>query len=247
VSILEQTDTPERFRYRVHRLIISASELVALTPGPMDLWSSWAPDGGHIAYASRVDRTSDIFVMRADGSNPTRLTDDPADDTQPDWSPDGAHIAFISRREGTEQVYVMKADGSEQVRIGAAERDAQNPDWSPDGKRIAYYETDSTGLDEIYVINADGTARRRLALGVWPHWSPDGSKLLFGAPGGLSTISVDGTSESMLVAGAQFGAFSPDGRRIGYIIAANGQVSVHVVNSDGSRSVRLLTRPAPKW
>jgi TolB protein len=141
----------------------------------------------------------------------------------------------------------MKADGLEQVRIGAAERDAQNPDWSPDGKRIAYYETDSTGRDEIYVINADGTERRRLALGVWPHWSPDGSKLLFGAPGGLSTISVDGTSESMLVAGAQFGAFSPDGGRIGYIIAANGQVSVHVMNSDGSRSVRLLTRPAPKW
>lgn len=247
VSILELSDTTEGFQYRVHLLDTAAAELAALTSGPMDLWTSWSPDGSRIAYASRVAGASDIFVVRADGTDRTQLTDDPADDTQPDWSPDGGHIAFVSKRGGTEQVYVMTADGSEQVRVGASERSAQNPNWSPDGSRIAYFETDAAGMDEIFVINADGTERRRVASGVWPHWSPDGSRILFGAPEGLSLISADATSKSLLISGAQFGVFSPDGSKIAYIKTTDGHVSVYVMDSDGSRPVRLLTRPAPNW
>ncbi len=237
LSVMEQADTPEGFRYRVHRLTFEPLEVVALTPGPMDLWTSWAPDGDRIAYASRFGETSDIVLVRADGSGRTRLTDHPANDTQPDWSPDGTHIAFVSSRGGTEHVYVMKDDGSEQTRVGVAERDAQNPDWSPDGKQIVYYETDATGNDEIYVMNADGTGRRRLAKGVWPSWSPDASKILFGAPQGLSVMHVDGTGESLLVVAVEFGAFSPDGTRIAYIKTSDGQVSVYVMNADGSGTV----------
>ena len=36
--------------------------------------------------------------MDADGSNQTRLTRDPADDSRPAWSPDGSRIAFQSYR-----------------------------------------------------------------------------------------------------------------------------------------------------
>ena len=63
-------------------------------------------------------------------------------------------------------------------RIGKAQRDAQNPAWSPDGTQILYYETDSTGNDEIYLMNSDGTERHRLIKGAWPSWYPDASKIL---------------------------------------------------------------------
>jgi TolB protein len=74
----------------------------------------------------------DIYVMQADGSNQTRLTDDPADDRDPVWSPDGQWIAFISLRDGVSELYVMRADGSAQTRLtDDAETETGRPAWSP--------------------------------------------------------------------------------------------------------------------
>ncbi|MGH8951633.1 MAG: TolB family protein, partial [Acidimicrobiia bacterium] len=43
---------------------------------------------GLIVFASTRDGNSEIYVMRKDGSNQTRLTSDPASDFDPVWSPD---------------------------------------------------------------------------------------------------------------------------------------------------------------
>jgi Tol biopolymer transport system component len=54
---------------------------------------AWSPDGTKIAFVRR----GDIFVMDADGSNPTNLTYSQSMDNQgPAWSPDGTRIAFSS-------------------------------------------------------------------------------------------------------------------------------------------------------
>ena len=44
--------------------------------------------------------THEIYVMNADGSNQTRLTNNPADDFYPSFSGDGSKIAFVSNRDG---------------------------------------------------------------------------------------------------------------------------------------------------
>ena len=46
-----------------------------------------APATGKIAFTSGRDGNEEIYVMNADGSGQTRLTDDPAADTFPAWSP----------------------------------------------------------------------------------------------------------------------------------------------------------------
>ncbi len=82
---------------------------------------SWSPDGEKIAFQRDF---GEIYVMNADdGSDVTRLTDDPAFDGQPSWSPDGEKISFVSGRndpngeEGSE-IYVMNADdGSDVTRL----------------------------------------------------------------------------------------------------------------------------------
>ena len=71
--------------------------------------------------------------MDADGSNQTRLTNNPASDAQPAWSPDGTKIAFNSDRDGNFEVYVMDADGSNQTRLTNNPADDGGPAWSPDG------------------------------------------------------------------------------------------------------------------
>ena len=75
----------------------------------------WSPDGHQIAFVSAPDRSQEIYVMNADGSPQTRLTNNLADDYSPAWSPDGRQIAFISDRDGNNEIYVMNADGSGQT------------------------------------------------------------------------------------------------------------------------------------
>jgi Tol biopolymer transport system component len=47
----------------------------------------WSQDGKQIIYWSSRDGNQELYVMNADGSNQTRLTDNPADDVNPDWKP----------------------------------------------------------------------------------------------------------------------------------------------------------------
>ena len=100
--------------------------------------------------------------MGADGSSPTRLTnDDAALDTQPAWSPDGTKIAFSSDRDGNFEIYVMQPDGSNPTRLTNNLSLDGEPNWSPDGTRMVFVtQRDIPSLWEIYVMDADGSIQR---------------------------------------------------------------------------------------
>ena len=116
---------------------------------------AWSPDGTKIAYTScKLNFDScEIYVVNADGSNPTNLTNSEASDRFPVWSADGAKIAFESERDQDWKIYVMNADGSNPIRL-IEHRDADFPVWSPDGTKIAFKDLVK---GYIYVINADGS------------------------------------------------------------------------------------------
>lgn len=63
---------------------------INLTNFSGDCCPAWSPDGTEIAFESTRDSTSDIYVMNADGSGQTNLTNNPATDYGPDWQPLGA-------------------------------------------------------------------------------------------------------------------------------------------------------------
>ena len=67
--------------------------------------------------------------MSADGSNQTRLTNNPAEDRFPVWSPDGSRIVFTSDRDGMLNIYVIKADGSRATRLTDRPASDTEPDW----------------------------------------------------------------------------------------------------------------------
>ncbi|MEW5718746.1 MAG: DPP IV N-terminal domain-containing protein [Chloroflexota bacterium] len=85
-------------------------------------------DGKRILFVSDRDGNVEIYVMNADGSNQTRLTNNPARDVYPLWSPDGTRIMFVSNRDGAFEIYVMHTDGSNVIRLT---RSGNNllPDW----------------------------------------------------------------------------------------------------------------------
>jgi TolB protein len=97
------------------RRSLSASLIERMTSRVYDEEPVWSPDGEKIAFASYTGKDNEeIYVMNADGSKRTRLTDIPgADHWPPTWSPDGARIAFThDGAKGRGEIYVMNADGS---------------------------------------------------------------------------------------------------------------------------------------
>lgn len=145
------------------------------TPLPPTPTPSPVPYVGRIAFYSDRDGQSGIYVMNADDSGVTRLTNESIADCALSWSPDGTRIVFRSERDGNYEIYVMNADGSGQTNLTNSPATDVNPSWSPDGTRIAF-QSDRDGNDEIYVMNADGSGVTRLtdnpAYDGEPSWGP---------------------------------------------------------------------------
>ena len=81
---------------------------------------------------STRDGNAEIYVMRADGSDVRRLTNDSASDASPTWSPDGSAIAFVSDRDGTRDLYVMRPDGQGLTRLTVGAGVTKDvPRWAP--------------------------------------------------------------------------------------------------------------------
>ena len=53
----------------------------------MDRFGGWSPDGRHIAFDSKRDGNYEVYVIGADGSGVTRLTDAPGRDRFVGWLP----------------------------------------------------------------------------------------------------------------------------------------------------------------
>ncbi len=167
--------------------------------------------------------TTDIYVLAANGSNPRKLTSNPADDVQPAWSPDGKAIAFVSSRdqgprESYGSIFVVRTNGMGLRRLVSG---ADTPDWSPDGKLIAYTDGADDVAPHIAVIRRNGTGAKDLTTGddddaEGPAWSPDGTQIAFGRRrGGVYVMKADGTVEHRVAKKGTFGAiWSPDGKAL---------------------------------
>jgi Tol biopolymer transport system component len=61
----------------------------ALTDGKHpDEAPEWSPDGRYLAFVSERDGDAELYLVRSDGSGPTRLTRSPKPDWLPRWIPD---------------------------------------------------------------------------------------------------------------------------------------------------------------
>ena len=109
-----------------------------------------SPDGEWIAYPlSTIDsvkdaRSSDLWMVKWDGSRTLRLTTTPGGESDPQWSPDGRWLSFIATREGskTGQVWLLDRSGGEAQKLTDIAGGVSEHRWSPDGKRLVVVSHD---------------------------------------------------------------------------------------------------------
>ena len=261
--------TPYSFLLFVIGLIgviaIFASSIFTMLPStsllPTNQLSAFATfpgEAGKIAF----HRNGEIYVMNADGSEQTNISNNPAFDGYPHWSPDGKKIAFMTSRDGINyEIYVMNADGTSQTRLtNNADLDAE-PSWSPDGTKIAFRSDRDNHNYQIYVMNADGSEQTNIsnntAADIHPDWSPDGTKIAFASDRAGSyqiyVMNADGSEQTRLTNPA-FGyqpSWSPDGTEIAFSSSRDGNSEIYVMNADGSEQTRLTNNAdideQPSW
>jgi Tol biopolymer transport system component len=184
--------------------------VVNLTNHPAQDYSpAWSPDGSKIAFASDRDGAPELYVVNADGSGVTRITQNVGFVGRPAWSPDGGTIAFDCEVEtGNRDLCAASAAGTGVTRLTSDPAADLGPAWSPDGTRIAFATARFGVALEIAVMNADGGGVARVLAGTAggdPSWSPDGGRIAFSHAGGracdnscvysgfLGVMNADGT------------------------------------------------------
>jgi Tol biopolymer transport system component len=142
-------------------------------------------DGRLLAYTSTRSGSGDldIWVQQMSGGSPLRITEDPADDSDPDLSADGSRVVFRSERNGG-GAYMASALGGP-ARLIAPE--ARQPRLSADGGTIAYWTGQFRGPaagtnSSVFVLSLSGGAPTRLmadfVVARDPVWAPDSRALL---------------------------------------------------------------------
>jgi dipeptidyl aminopeptidase/acylaminoacyl peptidase len=103
----------------------------------------WSPDGGSIVFSRQMGgrNYSDLMIIRADGRDQRRLTNEPGDEQAPAWSPDGDWIAFEKRLLGggsldETDIVLIRPDGSGAHRFRASTFAEITPAWRPAAAKL---------------------------------------------------------------------------------------------------------------
>lgn len=189
----------------IYRVPAAGGTAVPLTDNNATDWGAHQGTNGKIVFVrdSSVDNHSDLWIMKANGSQQKRLTKTPnANEWNPKFSPNGQRILFSSDAKGTHDIWIVNSDGSGRNRIWHSGDQEIEPDWAPNGNRIVF--VNGSTPNRLVVARPDGSHSSFITTAFndvrTPNWSPDGDWIAF----------VDGT-------GVDIWTVRPNGNDIGML------------------------------
>jgi Tol biopolymer transport system component len=92
---------------------------------------SYSPKGDKILFTRELNdnATSDIWMVGTDGTDPHRVTSNPAREMDPTWSPDGTWFAFVRGDYNQPTVVIERADGGKEVTLTKPGDREGHPCW----------------------------------------------------------------------------------------------------------------------
>lgn len=155
-----------------------------LTPNlPNAGFPSWSADGKEIVYRSFAQNERGLRIINLETKQARVLTT--GMDNLPCWSPDGTRILFTRELDGNFDIYTVKPDGKDLKRMTTFPANDAHAVWSGDGKYIlwnsgeygfrdeaALYDNSFQPYGSIWMMNADGSAKRQLTESHWEDSMP---------------------------------------------------------------------------
>src|SRR6185437_7890225 len=146
---------------------------------------AFSPDARKLALTlGGSDGNLDIYVLDLATQQLTRITDDPAIDTEPVWASDSRSLFFTSDRGGGPQIYEIGLQaGARPKRITFEGSYNADPRVSPDGTQLAMMTQDG-GSYHIAIMDLTSSTVRVLSHGHLdkpPSFAPNGNSLISAA------------------------------------------------------------------
>ena len=157
----------------------------------------WSPDSKRLAFASRRQEGTGIYVKDAGGRQPEKLLHlsqiIPRQDWPLDWSSKGIVFAIGSDRE-SDDLWMLPSDGDRKpyplVREPGPQDEAR---VSPNARWLAYTDL-AKGRKEVLVQSLTTGVKRGISTagGALPRWRSDGKELFYlAADGKLMAVPID--------------------------------------------------------
>jgi eukaryotic-like serine/threonine-protein kinase len=170
----------------VHRISIDPSSLkvdgadVPITSGSTQFFEPVVSPDGSLVVMRNLTGQEDLYIVKSDGTDLRKITDDAPKDRGAKWSPDGKRIVFYSDRDGRYELWSIDAQGSNLQQMTRTTGEPMwYPVWSPDGRSLVASNTNFT-----YVFDVGGALPTGVAETLPPieagisfaarSWSPDG-------------------------------------------------------------------------
>ena len=170
-------------------------------------------------------------------------------------APKTPKILFTSAPQGNYEVFIMNPDGSEKVNLTQHPANDQQAVWSPSGDQILFVSDRNDDMEDLYLMNADGSNVRRVFNGnrktnkSSPTWSPDGRQIAYAAidwndsKSTIYIVTLGEQKQKELVIGGTDPAWSPDGTEIACIIDER----LTFVNLHTRERKQFLPKKAVQW
>ena len=154
--------------------------LSGIDPNDTRLMEQPAISQDHIAFIY----ANDLWVARADGTQPRRLTISEGIESRPQFSPNGKTIAFSAQYDGNTDVYTVPVEGGVPTRLTWHPFADLVEGFTPDGKAVLFLSQrtiHSGRFNQLFTVGVEGGFPEVLVIPNAYHssYSPDGAFMAY--------------------------------------------------------------------